>query len=272
MDLLFEVERATVAGFEALDKALAGLGITAAGWRLLRMVARAPAALSVPRIADALRLRRQSVQRLVDDLVEGGVLEFAPNPQHRRAKLVVVPSKGRKVFSSAMQVERRFFDSLDTVLSNDCAESVVQFLVDLTAVARDPTSASSPRPQHGGPVRPEPVTAGRTGDCAALRSLLEGSPEPFLVAGATHLILQARVLATAPGWADVLRRRDGAEFLLEPLTRDDRFGEEPLSAEAFGARTLLRVVGLSIGDAIDLIDSGRMPAIQPVQKPQLPEN
>jgi DNA-binding MarR family transcriptional regulator len=270
MDRLFELERATAAAFEAIDKALAGLGITAAGWRLLRMLARAPTALSVARIADDLGLRRQSVQRVVDELVEGGLLEFAPNPHHRRAKLVVVPPKGRKVFSSAMEIERRLLDDVDSVLSTDRVDGIMRLLLDLTGVAKD-TSASSPPPPDT-PARPEPISAVRKGDSAALESLLEGRPRPFLVAGATQLILQARVLATAPGWADVLRRRDGAEFHLERLGAGDRFGEEPLSAEAFGTRTLLRVVGLSAGEAIDLIDGGKMPAIEPVQKPRRPEN
>jgi DNA-binding MarR family transcriptional regulator len=266
MDSLFELERATAAAFEALGNALASLGITVAGWRVLRMLARAPTALSVARIAADLQLRRQSIQRVVDDLVKEGILEFAPSPHHRRAKLVMVALKGRTMFSSAMEIERRLLDGLERVLTIDRVETVLRFLVDLTAVASAPTTASSRPPPNDMPAELEPISAVRSGDGAALRSLLEGSPKPFLVAGATQLILQARVLATVPVWADALKRKqDGAEFALEVLAADAGSGEKPLSADAFGERTLMRVVGLSAGEAIDLIDSRKTSEIEPIQ-------
>lgn len=61
-------------------------GLTAARWQVLGAVLRKP--LTVSGIARAMGLTRQSVQRLADALVEDGMAEFAPNPAHRRARLL----------------------------------------------------------------------------------------------------------------------------------------------------------------------------------------
>lgn len=67
-------------------------GLTAARWQVLGAVLREP--LTVSGIARAMGLTRQSVQRLADALVEGGMAEYAPNPAHRRAKLLRPTARG----------------------------------------------------------------------------------------------------------------------------------------------------------------------------------
>jgi len=61
-------------------------GLTAAWWQVLGAVVREP--LPVAGIARAMGITRQSVQRIADLLVAGGLAEYVPNPAHRRAKLV----------------------------------------------------------------------------------------------------------------------------------------------------------------------------------------
>ena len=254
LELLFELERATNAALEGVDRALADLRITAAGWRILRTLARAPAAQPVSRVAAVLGLRRQSVQRVVDDLVEDGILEVAPNPHHRRAKLLIVSPKGRELFSLAVDIEHRLANDLDSVLPIDRVKTILKALVSRTGVASELAPTTGP-PPHAIAAGPEPLAAEGRSDSSALSSLLQGKTKAFLVGGGTVLFLQARVLATAPGWANVLRRFDGAEFALEPA-----------SEESFGEPTPMAVVGLSPAEAIELIDSGRMPALEPLQK------
>jgi DNA-binding MarR family transcriptional regulator len=41
-------------------------------------------------------LVRQSVQRIADELVAGGILRVVSNPHHRRAKLVQLTSAARR--------------------------------------------------------------------------------------------------------------------------------------------------------------------------------
>ncbi|MFD3356379.1 MarR family winged helix-turn-helix transcriptional regulator [Streptomyces fradiae] len=69
------------------------VGLTAAWWQVLGAVLRDP--LPVAGIARAMGVTRQSVQRIADLLVERGLAAYAPNPAHRRAKLLVPTDEGR---------------------------------------------------------------------------------------------------------------------------------------------------------------------------------
>ncbi len=69
---------------------VAHLGLTSAWWQVLAALRYAPAPLPAASIARNMGLTRQAVQRIVDVLAEQGLVEFQPNPQHLRAKLVVL--------------------------------------------------------------------------------------------------------------------------------------------------------------------------------------
>ena len=46
-------------------------------------------------------LVRQSVQRIADEMAALGLVRFAPNPHHRRAKLVQLTPRGAALFDEA---------------------------------------------------------------------------------------------------------------------------------------------------------------------------
>jgi len=48
-------------------------------------------------------LTRQAVQRLANEMAADGLLRFAPNPHHQRAKLVVLTAAGKSAFAAAMK-------------------------------------------------------------------------------------------------------------------------------------------------------------------------
>ncbi|WP_279483658.1 helix-turn-helix domain-containing protein [Aureimonas sp. SK2] len=73
---------------------VAHLGLTSAWWQVLAALRYSPVPLAVASIARNMGLTRQAVQRIVDLLAEQGLVEFKPNPHHRRAKLVVLTSAG----------------------------------------------------------------------------------------------------------------------------------------------------------------------------------
>lgn len=50
--------------------------------------------LTVPQIAEMRPTSRQRMQRLADELVVEGLVEFVDNPKHRRSKLVRLTRKG----------------------------------------------------------------------------------------------------------------------------------------------------------------------------------
>ncbi|MGA4840578.1 MarR family winged helix-turn-helix transcriptional regulator [Streptomyces sp. G45] len=68
-------------------------GLTAARWQVLGAVLREP--LPVAGIARVMGITRQSVQRVADLLVRDGLAAYAPNPAHRRAKLLAPTDAGR---------------------------------------------------------------------------------------------------------------------------------------------------------------------------------
>lgn len=67
-------------------------GQTSARWQVLAAARRG--GMSVAQIARALGVARQGVQRLTDVLENEGLIAYADNPQHQRAKLVRLTEEG----------------------------------------------------------------------------------------------------------------------------------------------------------------------------------
>lgn len=76
------------------NELVAHLGLTSAWWQVLAALRYSEAPLAVASIARRMGLTRQAVQRIVDLLAGQGLVEFRPNPHHRRAKLVVLTRAG----------------------------------------------------------------------------------------------------------------------------------------------------------------------------------
>jgi DNA-binding MarR family transcriptional regulator len=91
------------------DALAAELGHSAARWHVLSVVSDGPRTVSSA--ARRLGLTRQSVQRVVDDLVSAGQLVLRDNPDHARAPLVELTPAGR--------------DTLDTLVRRGDADRTV---------------------------------------------------------------------------------------------------------------------------------------------------
>lgn len=106
--------RKTPASREAVDRLLREnlflfFRARAAGERLFSRLGQTPGKVSLMRsvyeegpqsvaqIARARPVARQGVQRMTDQLAAEGLVEFADNPAHRRAKLVHLTAAGRKL-------------------------------------------------------------------------------------------------------------------------------------------------------------------------------
>ena len=114
--LILEVFRLNGSLLAAGDALVADLGLTSARWQILGAIALSPTALPVAHIARNMGLTRQAVQRLANELETTGLVRFAPNPHHQRAKLVVLTDRGRTLYekASARQVPwaARLFEGL----------------------------------------------------------------------------------------------------------------------------------------------------------------
>ncbi len=100
-DLILETFRLNGALLAAGDALVADLGLTSARWQVLGAVALEGQALTVPQIARRMGLSRQAVQRVANDLQGEGLVAWADNPDHKRAKLVLLTRAGQKAYAEA---------------------------------------------------------------------------------------------------------------------------------------------------------------------------
>jgi DNA-binding MarR family transcriptional regulator len=106
------------------------VGLTAAHWQVLGAVMEAP--LPVAGIARAMGITRQSVQRIADILAENGMVEYLPNPAHRRAKLVAPTERGLEAVRRIGPAHAAFADRLCETLGDDRAADVHRLLRELS--------------------------------------------------------------------------------------------------------------------------------------------
>jgi DNA-binding MarR family transcriptional regulator len=93
--LILSTFRANGLLLDAGDLLSADGGLTSARWQVLGAIALAERPLTVPQIARRMGLTRQSVHATVNRLVRDGLLELAPNADHRRSPLVGLTASGR---------------------------------------------------------------------------------------------------------------------------------------------------------------------------------
>ena len=111
-DLVLEVFRLNGRIVAAGDALVADIGLTSARWQVLGAMALSPVPLPVAHIARNMGLTRQAVQRLADEMERDGLVRFAQNPHHRRAKLVLLTARGKTVFAAAMKRQEPWADEL----------------------------------------------------------------------------------------------------------------------------------------------------------------
>lgn len=81
------------------------MGLTHARWKVIGAVALSSAGLTVPGIARVLGQSRQAVQRITDVMVEDDILQYVPNPKHKRSVLVTLTEKGKDVYNTLREVQ-----------------------------------------------------------------------------------------------------------------------------------------------------------------------
>src|SRR5271156_5631552 len=118
-DLIIDVFRLNGALLVSGDALVGDLGLTSARWQVMGAIALSPVPLPVAHLARNMGLTRQSVQRLVDDMKDDGLVTDAPNQHHRRAKLILLTDKGAIAFRTAMARQERWADGLVAGLTSE---------------------------------------------------------------------------------------------------------------------------------------------------------
>lgn len=89
-------------------------GQTSARWQVLAAADHAP--MSVADAGRALGMTRQGVQRVADLLERDGLIVYAENPAHQRAKLMILTDGGKVVLAAIRARQAVWADALGEAL------------------------------------------------------------------------------------------------------------------------------------------------------------
>jgi DNA-binding MarR family transcriptional regulator len=145
VDLLIgEVFRLNGALGTAGDALCAPLGLSSARWQIMGTISLLDAA-TVSELARKIGLTRQSVQRVVTELANEQYVELIDNPEHKRAKKVVLSKKGQHAHNSITAIWKPISERLNARFDSELLTSTAQILADLreefrliSAVSNDP--------------------------------------------------------------------------------------------------------------------------------------
>ena len=119
-DLILEIFRVNGDLLAVGDRLTREFGQTSGRWQVLGAIRNRPD--SVAGIARDMGLARQSVQRTADLLELHGLIEYTPNPAHRRAKLVRLTPHGREVLAAISARQVSWTNRLVAAMGSDEAE------------------------------------------------------------------------------------------------------------------------------------------------------
>lgn len=114
------------------DQLAREFGLTSALWQVLGAISEGP--LPVVRIAEAMGLTRQSVQRSVNVLKQKGLVFLEENPHHKRAKLVVLTSAGERAIKGVHEKQVTWVNKLAEGFESQSLERAVRVCEQLIKV------------------------------------------------------------------------------------------------------------------------------------------
>jgi DNA-binding MarR family transcriptional regulator len=108
-------------------------------------------ACGISDISDGFQITNAAASQLVDKLVQSGYLERTEDPSDRRARLLNLSAKGRKLVEQGVLERYRWMDQIEAVLTPRDREKVTEALATLTEAAR---KLEDPAPEHHSSVLP----------------------------------------------------------------------------------------------------------------------
>lgn len=112
----------------ASDRMSRDLGLSGARWQLMSVLGRSPVPVTISEAARWMGLARQSVQRVADALAADELIEYLPNPSHRRAQLANLTARGRALLDRLDRRRYRWADEVAESLDPAELEAAVSLL------------------------------------------------------------------------------------------------------------------------------------------------
>lgn len=103
-------------------------------------------ALTVPALAERRNSSRQNVQILVNRLQRFGLVEFAPNPAHRKSGLVRITQQGRTTLERGAEQETKILEELGRQLAEFDLQPTARLLSrlqEVLAARQEPNSQAA---------------------------------------------------------------------------------------------------------------------------------
>ena len=142
--LLIEAARLNDRLDAASDALVADLGLTSARWQVMGVIATASGASTASDLARRMGLARQSVQRVINDLADLGLVSLVNNPAHARARHVQLTPRGEAAYLEASGRRQPWAETLATDISEADLHTALQVLKRLNHALVSSASAASP--------------------------------------------------------------------------------------------------------------------------------
>lgn len=107
-------------------------GLTSARWQVLGAIALAESPLTVPQIARRMGITRQSVHATVKRLVADGLVELAPNVDHRRSQLARLTELGERRSAALDRRQAEWVNGLARGIRREELETTARVLAELS--------------------------------------------------------------------------------------------------------------------------------------------
>jgi DNA-binding MarR family transcriptional regulator len=163
-DLILETFRLNGQLLEAGDRLTAPLGLNSARWQVLGAIRAEGQPLNVAQIGRRIGISRQNVQRIANDLERLGFVTFQENPDHKRAKLVVLTPSSLKTLEKLEVIQATWANELASGIGESTLRQTVETLTEIRqrceAIERAARQPSLPQKRES-MARIEELDAGR---------------------------------------------------------------------------------------------------------------
>lgn len=132
-DLIRAVIRMNATVQKSGTRLMRGTGITNTRWQLLSELFALEKRVTVSELARYMGLTRQAVQRLADDMVSDGLVEFAENLGDARAMHLLLTEAGRVAYHDALEREWQWTNA---IAADFDAEQIARAVALLEAVTQ----------------------------------------------------------------------------------------------------------------------------------------
>jgi DNA-binding MarR family transcriptional regulator len=135
----FIIETLRLSGALAMnaDEMVADIGLSCARWQVVGSIYQAPFPQPVAHIARDMRMSRQGVQRIVNELHRDGLVAFQTNPHHAKAHLIVLTERGIGAFNTAIKRQEKWTSSFGDALTDAGLNQAIQTMIAIRGYAEN---------------------------------------------------------------------------------------------------------------------------------------